>query len=424
MLDQPLMNEEAAASSKKPACRLCQAPLEHLMLDLGMSPLCQNRIYPHQLNHMEPFYPLRVFLCTACYLVQLEEFVAPDEIFSDYAYFSSYSESWVRHARNYVEMIVERLELTEKHKVVELASNDGYLLQHFVERGITCRGVEPAENVARAAIAKGIPTTVDFFGQSTAQKIKRGFGQADLIIGNNVLAHVPDLNDFVAGIGRLLAPAGVVTMEFPHLQRLFEGNQFDTIYHEHFSYFSFFVAREVFQRHGMTVFDVQELRSHGGSIRIFAKHAANDGIPVESSVDELVRREMELGYGGKDLYDAFSSRVRTVKRDILKFLIGRKEAGKSIAGYGAPGKGNTLLNYCGIREDLLDYTVDLSPHKQGTFTPGTRIPIHNPERLRETRPDYVFILPWNLTEEIVESNDFVRRWGGRFVVPIPNVRVI
>ena len=415
---------DSAITEAKPSCRLCGSQLSHLMLDLGMSPLCQNRIYPHQLNHMEPFYPLRVFLCADCYLVQLEEFVAPGEIFSDYAYFSSYSETWVRHAKKYVDMIVERLALGAEHKVVELASNDGYLLQHFVSKGIPCLGVEPAENVAEAAMKKGVPTTARFFGREAARDITREFGAADLVIGNNVLAHVPDLNDFVAGISILLGPLGVVTMEFPHLQRLIEGNQFDTVYHEHFSYFSFIVARQVFEKHGMTIFDVEELRSHGGSLRIFARHSQNEALPVQSSVRNLVRRETELGYGSVEVYDAFSRNVQATKRKILQFLIEKKDQGKTIVGYGAPGKGNTLLNYCGIREDLLDYTVDISPHKQGTFTPGTHIPIHSPERLKQTRPDYVFILPWNLTEEIVESNRYVREWSGRFVVPIPDVCVI
>ncbi len=417
-------NTDHAQASTKSACRLCGSELNHLILDLGMSPLCQNRIYPHQLNEMEPFYPLRVFFCEECLLVQLEEFVAPQDIFSDYAYFSSYSESWVRHAGKYVEMITSRLSLDEKSRVVELASNDGYLLQHFVKLGIPCLGIEPAENVAAAAVEKGIPTVSRFFGAKAAGEIRAEFGAADLIVGNNVLAHVPDLNDFVAGIKVLLAPTGVVTMEFPHLKQLMENNQFDTIYHEHFSYFSFLTAKDVFSRHGMTVFDVEELRSHGGSLRVFVKHDTDDAKAVQASVGDLLQREIDGGYDRKRVYDAFSGKVRATKRDILHFLVKQKNAGKSIVGYGAPGKGNTLLNYCGIREDFLDYLVDISPHKQGTFTPGTHIPIHHPHRIRETRPDYLFILPWNLTEEIVEQAAWIRDWGGKFIVPIPEVRVL
>ncbi|HNP35731.1 MAG TPA: class I SAM-dependent methyltransferase [Woeseiaceae bacterium] len=415
---------EPSIVNQPAGCRLCGELLEHMMLDLGMSPPCQNRVYEHELNRMEAFYPLRVFLCENCFLVQLEEIVAPESIFDDYAYFSSYSESWVLHAKNYVDMIIGRLNLGANSKVVELASNDGYLLQHFVARSIPCMGVEPAANVAQAAMEKGIPTTVQFFGAQTARNIAAEFGQADLIVGNNVLAHVPDLNDFVKGIKILLAPGGVVTMEFPHLQRLFEENQFDTIYHEHFSYFSFVVAREVFARHKMTLFDVQELKSHGGSIRIFGRHESDKSKPVQPSVPELLQREKDKGYLDKGTYDAFTDKVRATKRDILSFLIEQKNAGKRIVGYGAPGKGNTLLNYCGIREDFLDYTVDISPHKQGTYTPGTHIPVLSPDHLRVTRPDYILILPWNLTDEIVRRNSQVKEWGGKFVVPIPSVRVI
>ena len=405
-------------------CRLCGETLEHMMLDLGMSPPCQNRIYEHQLNHMEAFYPLRVFLCEHCFLVQLEEYVAPENIFDEYGYFSSYSESWVKHAKDYVDMISDRLDLGADSRVVELASNDGYLLQHFVAKSIPCMGVEPAANVAQAAIDKGIPTTVRFFGQATAEHVAKEFGSADLIVGNNVLAHVPDLNDFVAGIKKLLAPGGVVTMEFPHLQRLMEENQFDTIYHEHFSYFSFVVANRVFARHGMTLFDVQELKSHGGSIRIFARHDNDESKPVEPSVEQLIRREEQAGYLDTAIYDNFASQVQATKRNILSFLIEQKDAGKTIVGYGAPGKGNTLLNYCGIRENLLDYTVDISPHKQGTFTPGTHIPVFSPDKLKETRPEYILILPWNLTDEIVSRNAYVSEWGGKFVVPIPTIKVV
>jgi SAM-dependent methyltransferase len=405
-------------------CRFCGARLRHVFVDLGMSPLCQTHIAPEQLNHMEPFYPLRAYVCHECFLVQLDEYVAPGEIFSEYAYFSSYADSWVEHARRYAEAMTQRFGLGAQSRVIELASNDGYLLQHFVRLGVPVLGVEPAANVAKVAVEKGIPTTVRFFGRQAAQEILRETGQADLLLGNNVLAHVPGLNDFVAGMKILLKPAGVITMEFPHLYRLMERNQFDTIYHEHFSYFSYFTVEKVFAAHGLTLFDVQELETHGGSLRIFARHAEHRALPVSSAVGALRQRELDEGYARLETYAAFAEQVRETKRAILEFLIGAKRAGKTIVGYGAPGKGNTLLNYCGIRQDFLDYTVDRSPYKQGKFTPGTRIPILAPERIRETRPDYVFILPWNLTDEITRQMAYIREWGGKFVVPIPRVQVL
>jgi SAM-dependent methyltransferase len=405
-------------------CRFCGARLRHTFVDLGMSPLCQTHIAPEQLNHMEPFYPLRAYVCHECFLVQLEEYVAPGDIFGDYAYFSSYADSWVEHARRYAEAMTRRLGLGAHSRVVEIASNDGYLLQHFVRAGIPVLGVEPAANVAQVAVEKGIPTTVRFFGRDTARAIASETGQADLLLGNNVLAHVPGLNDFVAGMQILLKPRGVITMEFPHLYRLMERNQFDTIYHEHFSYFSFFTVEKVFAAHGLTIFDVEELDTHGGSLRIFARHADNGALPVVPAVAALRRRELDEGFARLETYAAFAEQVRETKRAILEFLIGAKRTGKTIAGYGAPGKGNTLLNYCGIRQDFLDYTVDRSPYKQGKFTPGTRIPILAPERIRETRPDYVFVLPWNLLDEIAGQMSYIREWGGKFVVPIPRVRVL
>ena len=404
-----------------PSCRFCQAPLRHTFVDLGMSPLCQTHIAPEQLNRMEPFYPLHAFVCESCFLVQLEEYVSPPEIFTEYAYFSSYADSWVEHARRYAEAMIRRLGLDAQSRVVELASNDGYLLQHFVRAGIPVLGVEPAENVAKVAVQKGIPTLVRFFGRDTAREIVEEIGRADLVLGNNVLAHVPRLNDFVAGMKILLKPGGVITMEFPHLYRLMEGNQFDTIYHEHFSYFSFFTAEKVFAAHGLALFDVEELATHGGSLRIYARHAENHALPVSAAVDALRRRELEAGVTRLETYASFAEQVKETKRGILEFLIRAKRAGKRVAGYGAPGKGNTLLNYCGIRTDFLDYTVDRSPYKQGKFTPGTRIPILHPDKIAETRPDYVFILPWNLKDEIVRQRAEVRDWGGRFVVPIPEV---
>lgn len=405
-------------------CRFCDTRLRHTFVDLGMSPLCQTHISPEQLNRMEPFYPLRPYVCHECFMVQLDEYVAPGEIFSDYAYFSSYSDSWVEHARLYAETMTQRFRLDVQSRVVEIASNDGYLLQHFVRNGIPVLGVEPAANIAQVAREKGIPTTVRFFGRGTASEIARETGQADLLIGNNVLAHVPDLNDFVAGMKILLKAQGVITMEFPHLYRLMEGNQFDTIYHEHFSYFSFFTVEKVFAAHGLTLFDVEELDTHGGSLRIFARHANNNALPVSANVSALTQRELEAGFARLETYFAFAEQVRETKRAILEFLIGAKRAGKTVVGYGAPGKGNTLLNYCGIRQDFLDYLVDRNPYKQGKFTPGTRIPIFDPDRIRETRPDYVFILPWNLTDEITGQLTYVREWGGKFVVPIPKVKVL
>jgi SAM-dependent methyltransferase len=404
-------------------CRFCGARLEHSFVDLGMSPLCQKHVKPSELDRAETFYPLHAFVCTSCWLVQLGEYATPEEIFAqEYAYFSSYSDTWLRHARRYAESMTERLRLDASSLVVEIASNDGYLLQYFVGKGIPVLGVEPAANVARAATERGVRTIVEFFGGATARRLREAYGGADLLLGNNVLAHVPDLNDFVEGMRTMLKPTGVITMEFPHLVQLVEQNQFDTIYHEHFSYFSFTTVERVFAAHGIVLFDVEELPTHGGSLRVYGRHTDAGG-PVHARVGELRAREAAWGVASLDVYRSFAERVRETKRAILSFLIDVRRRGLHVVGYGAPGKGNTLLNYCGIRTDLLDYTVDRSPHKQNTFTPGTRIPIHAPEKIRETRPDYVFILPWNLKDEIMEQMAFVREWGGRFVVPIPEVRV-
>jgi SAM-dependent methyltransferase len=405
-----------------PSCRFCGAGLRHTFVDLGLSPLCQTHIRPEQLNRMEPFYPLHAFVCHECFLVQLDQYVSPAEIFSEYAYFSSYSEGWVEHARRYAEAMRRRLDLNAQSRVVEVASNDGYLLQHFVQAGIPVLGIEPAANVAKVALQKGIPTVVRFFGLDAARRIAEESGQADLLVGNNVLAHVPKLKDFVAGLRVLLKPQGVITMEFPHLYRLMEGNQFDTIYHEHFSYFSFLTVQRLFAAHELRIFDVEELATHGGSLRIYACHA--NALPMSPAVEALQRRELDAGLNRLDAYAPFAERVKETKRALLDFLIQAKRAGKTLVGYGAPGKGNTLLNYCGIRQDFLDYTVDRSPYKQGKFTPGTRIPILPPERIAQTRPDYVLILPWNLKDEIVRQMSHVRAWGGQFVVPIPTVRVV
>lgn len=388
-----------------------------------MSPMCQTHITVEQLHESEPFYPLHAYVCDQCSLVQLQQFVSPAEIFSEYAYFSSYSTSWVEHARRYAEMAIERFGLGAGSKVMEIASNDGYLLQHFVKRGVPVLGIEPAANVAKVAVEKGVPTTVRFFGRETAGQIAREHGRPNLLLGNNVLAHVPDLNDFVAGMKHLLAPHGVITLEFPHLARLMAENQFDTIYHEHFSYFSFVAVEKVFAHHGLTLFDVEELPTHGGSLRIYARHAENDALPVGERVRVLRSREIDDGFLTLERYRGFEEQVKRTKRKLLAFLIDAKQSGKRVVGYGAPGKGNTLLNYCGIRTDFLDFTVDANPYKQGKFTPGTRIPILAPEAIREARPDYVLILPWNLKDEISRAAAYIGEWGGRFVVPIPEVRV-
>lgn len=412
------------APSKLPACISCGAPLRHTFVDLGMSPLCESYVPADRLNHMEPFYPLHVYVCGECFLVQLEEFVSPAEIFSEYAYFSSYADSWVEHMRRYADAITERLGLGRESFVVEVASNDGYLLQHFVKKGIPVLGIEPAANVAKVAIEKGVPTLVKFFGEETARELAAQGKRADLLCGANVLAQVPRLNDFVKGLAILLAPAGVCTIEFPHVARLMAENQFDTIYHEHFSYFSFLAAERVFAAHGLVLFDVEELPTHGGSLRIYARHAADGSKPITDRARALRQRELDAGLLRLETYDGFAEQVRETKRKLLEFLIGAKRAGKRIAGYGAPGKGNTLLNYCGIRTDFLDFTVDRNTYKQGKFLPGTRIPIFPPEKLAEARPDYVLILPWNFKDEIVKQMAHVRDWGGRFVVPIPEVRVL
>jgi hypothetical protein len=405
-------------------CRFCRTPVKHTLVDLGMSPLCESYLTAEQLDQMEPFYPLHVYVCEKCFLAQLEEYVSPEEIFTEYAYFSSYSDSWLQHSKNYTDLMVERFGIDSKSLVVELASNDGYLLQYFVEKGIPVLGIEPAKNIAKVAIDKGIPTLVEFFGKDMAGRLVMAGKGSDLILGNNVLAQVPDINDFVGGMKVLLKPSGVVTIEFPHLVRLMAENQFDTIYHEHFSYFSLISAEKILAAHGLTLFDVEELPTHGGSLRIFARHAEDTSKPIRESVKELRNREAVFGITRIETYSAFSEQVKETKRDLLTFLITAKREGKSIVGYGAPGKGNTLLNYCGIRTDFLDYTVDRNPYKHGRFTPGTHIPIFAPERIRETRPDYLFILPWNLKKEIVAQEAYIREWGGKFIVPIPTVEVL
>jgi C-methyltransferase C-terminal domain/Putative zinc binding domain/Methyltransferase domain len=396
-----------------PVCRFCKTLLEHTFVDLGMSPFSNSFIREEQLNQMEPFYPLHAWVCSSCFLVQLEEYERPERIFMDYSYFSSFSESWLRHASGFSAQATERFQLKGEHLVIEIASNDGYLLQYFVARGTPVLGIEPAENVARVAEKKGIPTLMKFFGTQTARELAASGRHADLLIANNVLAHVPDLK-----------PGGTISVEFPHLLELIEHNQYDTIYHEHFSYFSFSTVVRIFRAHGLKVFDAEEIPTHGGSLRLYACHEGVDPRPIHPRLARLTERELAAGIRDLDTYSKFAERVRETKRALLEFLIGVKRRGKSIVGYGAPAKGNTLLNYCGIGKDFLDYTVDVSPHKQGHFLPGTHIPVFHPEMIRQTCPDYVLILPWNLRDEIVEQLADIRRWAGRFIIAIPKVEVV
>jgi SAM-dependent methyltransferase len=410
-------------TTTQPTCRLCQKPLRHTFVDLGLSPLCESFVPTDKLDAMEPHYPLHVLVCDACYLVQLREYVSPDHIFSEYAYFSSYSTSWVAHAKAYCSMIKERLGLGRDSLVVELASNDGYLLQHFAPLGVPVRGVEPAANVAKVAQEKGVPTTVGFFGVELAERLVQEGRAADLVIGNNVLAHVPDINDFVAGIRLLLKPEGIATLEFPHLERLIAENQFDTIYHEHFSYLSAIAIARIAEMHDLAFVDVEEIPTHGGSLRIFLTRASSRH-SVSQRVDALIKREEKLGFRRIESYAEFGNKVQRAKRELLSFLIAAKNDGKRVCGYGAPGKGNTLLNYCGIGTDFIDFTVDRNPYKHGRFTPGMHIPIRPVEAIDEVKPDYILILPWNLKDEIVAQMRHVGDWGGKFVVPIPTVGVI
>ena len=405
------------------ACRACGEALRETFADLGMSPLANSFVPADRVRRMEPFYPLHARVCGGCRLVQLEDFETPEHIFSDYAYFSSYSQSWLSHAQNYAEAAVARFGLGPDSLVVEVASNDGYLLQYFRAAGCRVLGVEPAANVARVATARGIPTEVAFFGRDTARRLREaGFG-ADHMAANNVLAHVPDPNDFAAGFAELLKPAGVATFEFPHLLRLVADTQFDTIYHEHFSYFSLAVVTGIFARQGLRIFDVAELPTHGGSLRVFACHHAGPH-PTRPAVAALLRAEQDFGLERPDAYNEFAERVVQVKLTLLRFLLDARQAGQSVVGYGAPAKGNTLLNYCGVGPELLAFTVDRSPHKQGTLLPGTRIPVRPPSAIADARPDFVLILPWNLQDEVVSQMAGIREWGGRFVVPIPTLAVL
>jgi hypothetical protein len=416
----PVTDQAAPAVS----CRFCGARLRHTFVDLGTSPLCQRHVTPARFDHAEAIYPLHVYVCDQCFLVQLPEYVAREEIFDgEYGYFSSFSESWLKHAADYVAMMIPRFGLDGSSKVVELASNDGYLLQYFVKAGVPVLGIEPTENTAAVAIRNGVRTLTRFFGKQTAADVRAEEGPANLILGNNVLAHVPDINDFVGGMKILLAPGGVVTMEFPQLLHLIDRNYWDTIYHEHFSYLSFTTVERIFASHGLTLFDVEELPTHGGSIRIFARHVDDTTKPLDTHVAAMKDREAKAGHFDIDYYLSFGERVKESKRALLEFMITAKRSGKRIAAYGAPGKGNTLLNYCGLGTDFIDYTVDRSPHKQGNYLPGTRIPIYSPDKIRETKPDYLLLLPWNLKDEIMKQMADIRAWGGKFVVPIPRVQV-
>ena len=417
------IQQEVPQRTGTQSCRFCGASLQQTLVDLGMSPLCETYPSVEDLNRGEVFYPLRVHVCESCYLVQLEEYESAESIFSDYPYFSSYSDSWLKHAKDYCNKLTKRIGLGPQHFVVEVASNDGYLLQYFVERGIPALGIEPAANVAKVAVEKGVPTLVQFFGAQLARKLTAENRRADLVLGNNVLAQVPDLNDFVEGLKILLKPAGILTLEFPHLLQLMDRNEFDTIYHEHFSYFSMLTTVRIVGAHGLKVFDVEELPTHGGSLRVYACHSEDLTHSIQPSVAELIERERRAGLGSVRGYEHFARQVKQTKLELLDFLVTAARQGKTVAAYGAPGKSATLLHYCGIGKDLIEYTVDRSPYKQGRFLPGTHIPIYHPDRIRETKPDYVVILPWNLGDEIMEQLSFIREWGGRFVLPIPRVAV-
>jgi 2-polyprenyl-3-methyl-5-hydroxy-6-metoxy-1,4-benzoquinol methylase len=406
-----------------PACRCCGATLTETFADLGMSPMANAFVPVDRAQGMEPFYPLHALVCSECHLVQLAEFESPQQIFSDYLYFSSYAESWLRHAEAYAEAMTARFGLGRCTEVVEVASNDGYLLQYFARRGIPVLGVDPAANVAEVAVAKGIPTEVAFFGATTARRLRAAGHAPALMTANNVMAHVPDLHDFVEGFRELLAPGGVLTVEFPHLLRLIAENQFDTIYHEHFSYLSLTTAEMVLARHGLVVFDVEELPTHGGSLRLFIRHQEDGTKPVAHAVEEMRARETAAGLSGLDVYRAFAEQVVDTKCALLDFLVGTRRAGRRVAAYGAPAKGNTLLNYCGVGREMIPFTVDRNPHKQDMLLPGSRIPVRPPEAILREKPDFLLILPWNLKHEVAEQMSAIRDWGGRFVTAIPSIHV-
>jgi len=408
---------------KSSLCRFCSAPLSDIFVDLGETPLANSYVEKNKLHEKESFYPLKAFVCSKCFLVQLEEFVSAENIFSDYSYFSSFSDTMLKHCEDYVEMMVSKFQFNSNSLVVEIASNDGYLLQYFKKKNIPILGIEPAANVAKVAEEKGIPTTVEFFNTEYAQKMKDSGKQADLIIGNNVLAHVPKLNDFVAGMKILLKPKGIITIEFPHLLQLIKHNQFDTIYHEHFSYFSFFVVQKIFSVHGMKLFDVDEISTHGGSLRIYATHKENDDLIIHERVENLLKKEKNSGLLGLETYLKYSTNVDSVKQNLIQFLKSEKNNNKTIICYGATAKGNTLLNYCQIGTNYIDYMVDRSPYKQERYLPGTHIPIKSPDVIRQTKPDFILILAWNLKDEIMKQLEFVKEWGAQFVIPIPQMKI-
>lgn len=416
-------SQSVVAHAVAKQCRFCGTELRQTFIDLGMSPLCETYPSAADLNRGETYYPLRVYVCGRCFLVQLQEYESAESIFSVYPYFSSFSNSWLKHADNYCEKMMQQLGLNTHSFVVEVASNDGYLLQHLVRRGVPVLGIEPAANVAKVAVEKGVPTLVRFFGTRVARELVAEGRYADLILGNNVLAQVPDLNDFVEGLKILLKPNGVLTLEFPHLLRLIERNEFDTIYHEHFSYFSMLTTERILEAHGLKAFDVEELTTHGGSLRVYACRQEDQTHAVEASIRKLIAEEESAGLASAKGYEGFARQVKQTKFALVDFLLAAMRDGKSVAGYGAPGKSATLLHYCGIGKDLIEYTVDRSPYKQGRFLPGSHIPIYHPDRIAETKPDYVVILPWNLKDEIIEQHQYVRHWGGRFIVPIPEVTV-
>lgn len=405
-------------------CRFCKTELKHTFVDLGMSPIANAYIKMEDANKMEQFFPLHVYVCAKCFLVQLPNVIAREIIFNDeYAYFSSYSTSWLEHAKEYVEMMIKRFEFNQKSHIVELASNDGYLLQYFKQKRIPVLGIEPSGNVAEVAQKKGIKTIVEFFGVQLAKKLVKKGTKADLILGNNVMAHVPDLNDFVKGIKILLNKNGIVTIEFPHLKKLIDKTEFDTIYHEHYSYFSLITVEKVFAYHGLTIFDVEEIPTHGGSLRIFARHTQNKKLPITMRVKKLREKEIKAGYKKIKMYTSFQEKVKEIKRHFVNYLMEQKKKGKTIVGYGAPAKGNTFLNYCGIRSDIIEYTVDASPHKQNHLLPGTHIPIYAPEMIKKTKPDLVVVLPWNLKDEISKQMNVIHSWGGHFLVAISTLTI-
>lgn len=405
-------------------CRLCGKTLTRPFLDLGVSPLANSYVHSDRLQQSESMYPLKTFVCDCCFLVQVEDYESPNHIFSDYAYFSSYSESWLAHCKSYVDTMIKRFGFDSQQQVIEIASNDGYLLQYFAEREVPVLGIEPAANVAAVAKEKGIPTVVDFFGTSLARKLSEQGKSADLLLGNNVLAHVPNLNDFVSGMKIILKPTGVITMEFPHLKQLIEHVQFDTIYHEHYSYFSFTTVCQLFKKHGLVVFDVEQMQTHGGSLRIYVQHEEYSEREVTSGVKTLLEEEQSFGMTDISMYQSFSEKAMRLKRDIVQLCLSIKNEGKTIVGYGAPAKGNTLLNYCGLDKDYFDFTVDRSPHKQGKYLPGSRIPINAPDKIKDARPDYLFVFPWNLADEIIQQTAYIREWGGKWIIPVPHAHII